>query len=217
MQEWCKIRNARGVFRLSYQRKGPIFRRFCCNSPLPGVAPGALMQEIADFSLLWSRLLLVDCKFTKDKEFLKRYYPIAKAVLERFAKYEREDGLLEQVADKWNLVDWPENLRDNYDFTLSRPVVEKGCHNVINALYLGALKTLNEIEALLNLPKTGRYSEKLEAFYRAFLDKETGLFVDSEGSSHSAIHSNIYPLSSVRGFVPSNSIYKKRGEVAEKR
>ncbi len=28
--------------------------------------------------------------------------------------------------------------------------------------------------------------------------------------------SNIYPLSSVREFVPANSIYKKRGEVAEK-
>ncbi|MCC8047413.1 MAG: UDP-N-acetylglucosamine pyrophosphorylase [Clostridiales bacterium] len=29
-------------------------------------------------------------------------------------------------------------------------------------------------------------------------------------------HSNIYPLSSVRGVVPANSIYKKRGEVVEK-
>lgn len=29
-------------------------------------------------------------------------------------------------------------------------------------------------------------------------------------------YSNIYPLSSVRGFVPANSIYKKQGEVAEK-
>ena len=29
-------------------------------------------------------------------------------------------------------------------------------------------------------------------------------------------HSNIYPLSSVREMVPANSIYKKRGEVAEK-
>ena len=28
--------------------------------------------------------------------------------------------------------------------------------------------------------------------------------------------SNIYPLSSVRGFVPANSIYKKQGEVVEK-
>lgn len=30
-------------------------------------------------------------------------------------------------------------------------------------------------------------------------------------------NSNIYPLSSVRGFVPSNSIYKKASEVVEKR
>ncbi len=30
-------------------------------------------------------------------------------------------------------------------------------------------------------------------------------------------HSNIYPLSSVRGFVPGNSIYKKQGEVVEKK
>ena len=30
-------------------------------------------------------------------------------------------------------------------------------------------------------------------------------------------NSNIYPLSSVRGVVASNSIYKKQGEVAEKR
>lgn len=29
-------------------------------------------------------------------------------------------------------------------------------------------------------------------------------------------HSNIYPLSSVRGFVPANSIYKRQGEVVEK-
>ena len=29
-------------------------------------------------------------------------------------------------------------------------------------------------------------------------------------------HTNIYPLSSVRGFVPAKSIYKKQGEVVEK-
>ncbi len=30
-------------------------------------------------------------------------------------------------------------------------------------------------------------------------------------------HSNVYPLSSVRGYVPGNSIYKSRGETVEKR
>lgn len=30
-------------------------------------------------------------------------------------------------------------------------------------------------------------------------------------------HTNLYPLSMVRGFVPENSIYKKQGEIAQKR
>ena len=30
-------------------------------------------------------------------------------------------------------------------------------------------------------------------------------------------HTNVYPLSSVRGVVPANSIYKNRSEVVEKR
>ena len=41
---------------------------------LMAVAPGALMQEIADFSLLWPKLLLTDYQFTGDKQFLGKYY-----------------------------------------------------------------------------------------------------------------------------------------------
>lgn len=161
---------------------------------LMAVAPGALMQEIADFSLLWSQLLLLDYQFTADKTFLARYYPVAKGIIEHFMQYEREDGLLYQVADKWNLVDWPENLRDDYDFTLSRPIVAEGCHNVINALYVGALKTLSQIEEILELPQSYQWEKYREAFFETFYNKESGLFTDSEGSSHSAVHSNIYPL-----------------------
>ena len=99
------------------------------------------MQEIADFSLLYSQLLLLYYRFTGEKETVDRYYGIADGILKHFSQYAREDGLLEQVADKWNLVDWPENLRDGYDFPLTRPVVALGCHNVINALYIGAMET----------------------------------------------------------------------------
>lgn len=161
---------------------------------LMAVAPGALMQEIADFSLLWSQLLLLDYQFTGDKAFLRQYYPAAKAVIEHFRQYEGADGMLYQVADKWNLVDWPENLRDSYDFTLSRPVVASGSHNVINALYVGALKTLSEIEELLGLPQSYAWEVYRESFMQIFYDKKSGLFVDAKGSTHSALHSNIYPL-----------------------
>ncbi len=161
---------------------------------LMAVAPGALMQEIADFSLLWSQLLLLDYQFSGDKVFLKQYYPIAKGIIGHFRQYEREDGMLYQVADKWNLVDWPENLRDDYDFTLSRPIVAEGCHNVINALYVGALKTLSQIEEILELPQSYPWEQYRNAFIEAFYNKESGLFIDAKGSLHSAVHSNIYPL-----------------------
>lgn len=193
-------------------------------SGLMAVAPGDYMQEVADFSLLWSQLLLLDYQFTGDRRFLKKYLPAAEGIIRHFRRYEREDGLLEQVADKWNLVDWPENLRDGYDFELSRPVVAPGCHNVVNALYVGAVKTLEELMDILEKPedipeapvdhleeqesgcngKKGPQEEKTARAYRwkrlrdayvnAFYNSGTGLFCDSTVSAHSALHSNIYPL-----------------------
>lgn len=161
---------------------------------LMGVAPGSLMQEIADFSLLWLQLLMTDYEFTGDQDFLRRYYPAAVKIIEYFSRYAREDGLLDCVSEKWNLVDWPENLRDGYEFPLTRPVVAKGCHNVINGLYVGAMKTLSEIEEILELPKTCSWEKQREAFHRVFYRPDQGLYADSETGNHCALHSNLYPL-----------------------
>lgn len=160
---------------------------------LMAVAPGALMQEIGDFSLLWSELLLTDYYFTKDRGFLRRFYPVAADLIKHFSQYENETGLLDCVADKWNLVDWPENLRDGYDFALTRPVVGKGCHNVMNALYVGAMINLSRIEELLGLEKTYDIEGRIKKFNDAFFDKKTGLYRDSLTSAHSSLHSNVYP------------------------
>ena len=119
-------------------------------------------MEIAVFFLLWSQLLLTDYAFTGDKGFLRKYYDTARGVVNYFSVYEDESGLLDRVSEKWNLVDWPENLRDGYDFTLSRPVVAKGCHNVINALYAGAFRALTEIERILGIPASCSF-EKIRA------------------------------------------------------
>ncbi len=169
------------------------FTRTTCPGLL-GVAPGAFMQEVADFSLLWSQLLLQHYGFTGNLEFLKEMYPVAKGILEHFKQYAREDGLLERVADKWNLVDWPENLRDDYDFDLTRPVVASGCHNVINALYIGAAKTLDRIEQLIGQPRTFDWESLQDTYFRVFYRPENGLLADSEFSNHCALHSNLYAL-----------------------
>lgn len=160
---------------------------------LMAVAPGSLMQEIADFSLLFPMLPLTDYAFTGDKAFLAECYPAVKAMTEGFLKYQRPDGLLANVGALWNLVDWPENLRDGYDFPLTRPVVGEGCHNVINALWYGANQMQEQIEQILNLPVTGRTWKIAKAFYDVFYRCDQKLYADSETSKHCSLHANIYP------------------------
>ncbi|MDR6550305.1 family 78 glycoside hydrolase catalytic domain [Paenibacillus qinlingensis] len=157
------------------------------------VVPGHYMQEIADFSLQWPQQLLTYYRYSGDKAFLQEMYPFAEGLLQHFTQFEREDGLLKDVTDKWNLVDWPQNLRDNYDFELSRPV-SPGCHNVINALYIGCVSTVNEIRDLLHVDYENRLPQLKMSFIKAFYDKENGLFTDSEQSTHHALHANVLPL-----------------------
>ncbi len=159
---------------------------------LLAVAPGSFMQEIADFSLLFGALVLTDYDFTGDKDFLRECYPVLAGVTDFYGQYRRADGLLENVAHAWNLVDWPENLRDNYDFALTRPVVGKGCHNVINALWYGALIMREKAESILGLSAEKSSDGVKEAFRKAFYRPEQKLFADSEVSGHCSLHANLY-------------------------
>jgi hypothetical protein len=101
---------------------------------------------------------------------------------------------MENVNDKWNLVDWPDNLRDGYDFDLSQDGVGVGCHNVINAYYCGAVKILNDIRNLLHIEYKDTFPDLKHAFVNAFYNSATHLFVDSTESTHSALHSNTIAL-----------------------
>lgn len=172
---------------------GDFIRSARVSPTLMAVAPGALMQEIADFSLLFPLLPLTDYEFTGDKEFLASCYPAISAMTDAFAQqWQRPDGLLEQVDALWNLVDWPENLQDGYDFPLTRPVVGRGCHNVINALWYGALTMRERIEGILGLTVQNRSERVKEAFMRTFYRPDQRLFADSETSGHCSIHANLY-------------------------
>ena len=166
---------------------------------LMAVTPGSLMQEIADYSLQFPLLLLRHYRWTQDRAFLAEMLPVAEAMLDSFRVYARADGLLDGVDCKWNLVDWPENLRDNYDFKLTNPV-GSGVHNVINAFYPGCTLNIEEIKDILGIPHDNAGERLTAAFNACFLDKETGRYVDAEGSHHSALHSNALPA--FYGFIP---------------
>lgn len=160
---------------------------------LLAVTPGSHMQEIADYSLQFPLLALRHYAYSGDREYLKQTLTVCEGILQHFAQFARSDGLLEHVWDKWNLVDWPEGCRDGYDFPLPDPVGE-GCHNVINAFYIGCTIETEQIQELLGQAQSKRSPALIEAFYRTFYRSETGLFADAEGGAHSSLHANVFPL-----------------------
>ena len=165
---------------------------FICKG-LMSVATSSFMQEIADYGLIFPSLVLWTYKFDGDIGFLKSVEPTLKGMCEYFASFDRGDGLIEKLYGQWNLVDWPANLRDGYDFPLTKPISD-GVHNALNALWIGFLKAMNEIEAICGNEKVAETDEVIMSFYKAFYNDETGLFCDSESKTHSAVHSNIFPL-----------------------
>lgn len=160
---------------------------------LMAVVPGHLMQEIADYSLQWPMQVMEYYRFTGDLGFVEKMHPYAERLLQHFQKHERSDGLIHLVTDKWNLVDWPRELRDGYDFPLSKPI-GPGCHNVLNAFYIGCYQTVMQMRQLLGVHKENRLPLLKESYMQAFYDEEKRLFRDAEGSSHHALHSNVLPL-----------------------
>lgn len=192
-----------------------------CNSAfisagIMAVSTSSFMQEIADYSLLFAPLVLWTYRFDRDESFLKRVYPYVKGAYEYFCGYENERGLLENVTEKWNLVDWPENLRDGYDFPLTNPI-GNGVHNVLNAFWIGFLKAFDELSVIMGLSVTGKAERTEKSYIEAFYNEETGLFCDSPAKKHSAIHSNVLPL--YFGVKKNDSAFVKNAVkfIAEKR
>lgn len=151
---------------------------------LMAVAPCSHMQEIADYSLLFGELALMCYRFNGNKNLLEKYYPVIKDIIIYFRQYARPDGLLENVNDKWNLVDWPENLRDGYE--------PAAVHNVINAYYIGAVKVLNTIENILDKKPSFDYNFLKASYIKAFM--KDGIFTDNENTLHASLHSNAFAL-----------------------
>lgn len=160
---------------------------------LMAVSTSAYMQEIADYSLQFPAQIAWIYAMDGDLEFLKQIFPCVQAVYSYFLRYTDKNGLLDGVDEKWNLVDWPHNLRDGYDFPITIPI-GKGLHNVINAFWCGFLEAMDELCAILKLPLTGRTETTKKSFYQMFYSEETGLFCDSASKTHSAVHSNVLPL-----------------------
>ena len=159
---------------------------------LLAVTPGNYMQEIADYSLQFPILALRHYNHFGDKEYLKKCYDVCDGIIKHFKSFENADGLLETVSDKWNLVDWPDNLRDGYDFQLEKPL-ESGVHNVINAFYIGCVLQTEQIAKILDIKRENESKKLIGIYNETFYNKEIGLYTDRPHGNHSSLHSNVVP------------------------
>ena len=148
-----------------------------------------------------------------EMETVKQLMPTVDALEDYFDGFRREHGLIELLTEKWNLVDWPMNLRDGYEFELSQPI-GPGVHNVINAFYYGLKRDADRLRALVGAP----LRNEAESVKRTYLDTfrmENGLFRDAVGSRHTALHSVVLPL--YYGMIPEADVPAAIACIREKR
>ncbi len=161
---------------------------------LMGVAPCSFSQEIAEYSLQWVLLLQEYYRFTGDRKFTASMMDaVLPGLFQYFASFENEAGLIENMREKWVVVDWPKNLRDNYDYDYA----EDKANTVLNAFYYGALRAAAALCRELGRDGAAydaRADRVAQGFAAHLVDSDTGCYVDAPGSSHSSLHANAIPL-----------------------
>lgn len=177
-----------------------------------------------EWSLHCVLIAWADYLYTGDAESIEHFYDDLKA--KTLLALAREDGLISTqtgLATKdvlasihlngnlRDLVDWPHGnilgLQGGYgetdDFEF-KPV-----NTVVNAFHYRALVLMSRMAAAIR--KTGdanQFALAAEKVRRSFndrlFDKTKGVYVDGEGSSHSALHANMFPLAF--GLVPKEYV-----------
>jgi hypothetical protein len=155
-----------------------------------------------------------DFMYTGDTDSIEHFYDDLKAkTLQALA---REDGLISTqtglVTDDVlksihfggklrDIVDWPHGnilgLKGGYGETDDFEF--KPINTVVNAFHYRALLAMSQMAEAVGKDNDARqFAEAASRVKRSFneklLDKAKGVYVDGEGSSHSALHANMIPL-----------------------
>ena len=133
-------------------------------------------------------MLWEDYMYTGDDDFLKKYYDSLAIIIERTPL--NPAGLL--INNKKNdIIDWPQSERDGYQLGM--------VNNVPNAFYYHALNVMKDIATVVgknnDVIRYGKMAQNYkQLFNQTFWNDQTGLYVDAQDSTHSALHSNIFPV-----------------------
>ena len=166
---------------------------------LLAVAPGAFHQHIADYSLLFIPLLYEYYRWSGDLEFVNELQSTVCGLLNYFSQYENSDGLLEDFTGKPVMVDWPQNLRDDYDDTglMGGIIPQSGINTLLNLYYYGTIASTADICKITGEHnKADIFEDKKNRLRQTLKDKFLGKngFIDAAGSTHVSMHTNALAL-----------------------
>lgn len=169
-----------------------------------------------------------DYLYTGNPTAIAKYYEALKH--KTLTALEREDGLINSdsslVSDELMknigfkntrrkieaIVDWPIGERDGYEMAQ--------VNTVVNAFHYINLKLMADMAGVLGKKGDSVFFYQKSVLVKnvinqKLLDKARGIYVDGEGSSHSSLHANMFPLAF--GIVPKEnvsnvvSVIKSRG------
>jgi len=135
---------------------------------------------------------------TDDTHWLATHYDALKPKLQ--LDRAQPDGLIHSSRHQMksgDVVDWPPGERDDFVFTR--------VNTVANAYHLRALLLMSRLARALNRTAEANNYAALErtglaTFQKKLFDPKRGLYRDGEGTDHSSLHANLFPLAF--GLVP---------------
>ncbi len=171
--------------------------------------PSTSRNLIPPFALLWINALHDYWMYEPDTAILKRTLPGARSVLDWYAPYLREDGIL-RMTPGWLFVDWRPTLSEMNPKNEQRP---DSC--VITILYYGALRDAADLETAVGDPavavadrvQAAKVRDRLQAKCWA-ADRQ--LFADTPAKTGFSQHANA--LAVLYDLVPK----EKRREVLQR-
>jgi hypothetical protein len=158
---------------------------------LPQAAwPASAPNSIPPFALIWIGMLHDYWMHQPDPALLKRSLPGMRAVIDRFAPYIQDHGLVGPMPG-WGFVDWAPNL----DFTKYRGTGKGPESCVISLLYVGALQQASDLERSVGeIARAGADRASADAMAKAVnarcWDEARGLYADTPDHASYSQHAN---------------------------
>ncbi len=172
---------------------------------ISGHIPSYNIATNIEYSVLVPMILENYYKITGDKEIIEDVLPAAEGVWDFYSEFLNCDFLLEGLkhSDKAAkemqviLIDWPQNLRDDYDFDPA--ITGEGICTSVNMFMYGFLKSMARLYKIIgNNQKADEFTKLSTKLGNAIIEKtynkESGLFRDTPYSNHSSLHANALPI-----------------------